>query len=89
MTNRADPDQLASLKPTDLDLHSLQRQGISGFSRTGVEIDSKDPVRKSKKLFLLGNQFGVLIRSASVRHFNEYPQLKFHGEIRKISAVFG
>ena len=32
MTNSADPDQLA----TDLDLHCLQRQGISGFSRTRV-----------------------------------------------------
>ena len=51
MTNSADPDQLVSLKPTDLDLHCLQRQGISGFSRTRVEIDSKDPVRKSKKYF--------------------------------------
>ena len=34
MTNSADPDQLASQKPTDLDLHCLQRQGLSGFSRT-------------------------------------------------------
>ena len=37
MANSADPDQLASLevkKPTDLDLHYLQRLGISGFSRT-------------------------------------------------------
>ena len=33
MANRADPDQLA-----DLDLHCLQRQGISGFSRTKVKI---------------------------------------------------
>ena len=32
MTNSADPDQLAS----DLNLHCLQRQGISGFSRTRV-----------------------------------------------------
>ena len=32
MTNRADPDQ----KPTDLDLHCLQRQGIFRFSRTRV-----------------------------------------------------
>ena len=36
MTNSADPDQLAS-KPTDLDLHCLQSQGISGFSRTRVK----------------------------------------------------
>ena len=32
MTNSADPDQ----KPTDLDLHCLQRHDISGFSRTRV-----------------------------------------------------
>ena len=39
MTNSADPDQLASLKkPTDLDLHCLQRQGISGFSMTRVKV---------------------------------------------------
>ena len=25
-------------KPTDLDLHCLQKQGISGFSRTGVKV---------------------------------------------------
>ena len=30
MANSADPDQLAS----DLDLHCLQKQSISGFSRT-------------------------------------------------------
>ena len=35
MSNSADPDQLAS--STDLDLHCLQRQGISGFSRTRVK----------------------------------------------------
>ena len=38
MTNSADPDQdqvsLLLQKPTDRDLHCLQRQGISGFSRT-------------------------------------------------------
>ena len=32
MPSSADPDQ----KPTDLDLHCLQRQGISGLSRTKV-----------------------------------------------------
>ena len=37
MTNSADPDQLAS-EPTDLDLHCLQRQCISWFSRTRVNI---------------------------------------------------
>ena len=37
MTNSADPDQLASEKPTDLDLHCLQRQGIYRFSRARVK----------------------------------------------------
>ena len=38
MANSADPDQLASSKkPTDLDLHGLLRQDISGFSRTRVK----------------------------------------------------
>ena len=36
MANSADPDQLPSKKPTDLDLHYLQMQAISGFSRTWV-----------------------------------------------------
>ena len=35
MTKSADPDQLGS-KSSDLDPHCMQRQGISGFSRTGV-----------------------------------------------------
>ena len=34
MANSADPDQLAS---EDLDQHCLQRQVISGFSRTRVK----------------------------------------------------
>ena len=33
-------------KPTDLDLHCLQRQGISGFSRTRVEITLFIPKKK-------------------------------------------
>ena len=37
MANSADPDQLASKKPTDLDLNCLQRQDISGLSRTRVK----------------------------------------------------
>ena len=38
MTNSADPDQLASEKPTDLDLYCLKRQVKSGFSRTRVKL---------------------------------------------------
>ena len=36
-----------SVKPTDLDLHGLQRQGISGFSRTRV----KCPFLKQASVF--------------------------------------
>ena len=43
MANCADPDQLASEKPTDLDLHCLQRQGISGFSMTRVKVITVSP----------------------------------------------
>ena len=39
MANSADPDQLASQKPSDLDLHCLQRQVISRFSRTKVNAE--------------------------------------------------
>ena len=54
MANSADPDK----KTTDLDLHYLQRQGISGFSRNGIkqfysrEISPLSPntVLKSKAL---------------------------------------
>ena len=35
MINSADPDQLAS-KPTDLDLHCLQMQGIPGSAGQGL-----------------------------------------------------
>ena len=38
MANSADLDQLAFQRPTDMDLHCLQRQGISGFSRTRVKV---------------------------------------------------
>ena len=34
MTNSADPDSWLLQKPADLDLHCLQRQDVSGFSRT-------------------------------------------------------
>ena len=37
MTNSADPDQLASEEPTDLDLHCLQRQVISS-TRVNIKI---------------------------------------------------
>ena len=49
MANSADPDQLICQiqiswllqKPADLDLHCLQRQGISGYSRTSINLISR------------------------------------------------
>ena len=49
MANSAEPDQLAS--PTDLDLHCLQRQGISGFRRTRVKGEHKSVVSNNLWLF--------------------------------------
>ena len=37
MKNSADPHQMASSEATDLDLHSLQSQGIYVFSRARVK----------------------------------------------------
>ena len=40
MVNSADPDQLASSeKPTDLDLHCLQRQIYQGSAGQGLTLD--------------------------------------------------
>ena len=44
MANSADPDLK---KPTDLDLHYLQRQGISGFSGQGARCTKKCDVDSS------------------------------------------
>ena len=51
MANSADLDQLASQKPTDLDLHCFQRQGISGFSKTRVNALSKTVAEDSLFFF--------------------------------------
>ena len=51
MANSADPDKLALQKPTDLDLHRLQRQGISGFSRTRVKGNNSEEQTPTKNIF--------------------------------------
>ena len=38
MANSADPDQLASQKPTDLALHFLLRQGMSCSAKEGLSL---------------------------------------------------
>ena len=42
MANSADSNQLASSEATNLDLHCLQMQGISGFCRTRVNLQPPD-----------------------------------------------
>ena len=60
MANSADPDQLA-WNTTDLDLHCLLWQGISGFSRTRVKAPSTTAAYDTfififLFLFLIGNK---------------------------------
>ena len=55
MTYSADPDSWLLQKPADLDLHCLQRQGISGFSRTRVNILPKTKRQLQRNCFLYGN----------------------------------
>ena len=72
MANSAGPDQLASSeanwsgsiswllqKPIDLDLHCLQKQGISGFSRTRVKVPTKLYPRWSISLLFRKNMFDI------------------------------
>ena len=53
-TNSADPDQIASSEATDLYLHCLQRQGISGISRTRVKHFEKSLILKCLTMHLAG-----------------------------------
>ena len=60
----------------DSDLHCLQRQDISGFCRTSVNIFL---------IFRWKSMLWILVRSASF----EYPQPRFCSGIRKIQILFG
>ena len=64
MTNSADPYQLAFEKPTDLALHCLQKQCISGFSSTRV-----------KTSIIIGNQLRgpVISGNGQTNSFLEIP----------------
>ena len=53
MENSADPDQLASSEPNDLDLHCLQIQGIPGLSRTSVKVSKCKCLKLIKALTAL------------------------------------
>ena len=78
MTNSADPDQ----KPTDLDLHCLQRQGISGFSRTRVKAIRWNDAQKFENI-------DVMICIKCVLFSTHYAHiLCFHQETGKASILF-
>ena len=44
MAKSADPDQLLLQKPTDLDLHCLQRQVISGSAGQGLRTPNSNTI---------------------------------------------
>ena len=64
MANNADPGQM----PTDLDLHCLQSQSISGFSRTRIFVltlwvkFSADDILKYFSYFSQKTEFGICIK---------------------------
>ena len=77
MANSADPDQLAS--STDLDIHCLQRQDVSGFSTTRVKtryriVKYKVEGRKSKWYTFKGGNypivFGFLLKRGQLQTEN-------------------
>ena len=66
MTNSANPDQLASsLEANYLDLHCLQRQGISGFSRTRINVPS---IYFGSNVVFIGLQI-LIVSIYAVYHF--------------------
>ena len=75
MANSADPDQLA-----DLDLHCLQRQGISGFSRTRVKGKNFLPLRAKfyplRAASLIKEDIIFYIRCSLNFHFFKYFSLR-------------
>ena len=71
MANSADPDQLAS---SSLDLHCLQRQCMSGFSRTRGNIYRTDIMQRNTNLQLqpvLLHRNKVLTALLCFRHLSE------------------
>ena len=71
MANSADQISWFLQKPTDLDLYCLQRQGISGFSRTKVNF--------SMKTYIVDSHWNHITVVIPVRIHN----INFHGEREK------
>ena len=67
MTNSVDPDQLASLKPTDLELHCLASQGISWFSRPRVN--------NNKAVTTEMNKLALTSPSSMIEYVSQAPSL--------------
>ena len=69
MTNSVDPDK----KPTNLDLHCLQKQGVSGFSRTRAKnrlFGTRSNVKQKKTLSENNNmKTEIVIRPGVTRLF--------------------
>ena len=89
-------------KPTDLDLHCLQRQGISGFSRTSRKYIILTPLKPHIYIVKLGFTGIYIIFLLSAKNIdcgysleppcrgssNEYPQFMFWAEIWRLSDFF-
>ena len=64
-------------KPTDLDLHCLQRQGISGFSRTKVkDIILHDTLRKNPLFMIRTKGNGYIFRVGNSGRIGRSPSEK-------------
>ena len=83
IANNVDPDQ----KPLDLDLHCLERQGISVFSRTRVKVLSKIVVDNILILVYFSEKkgFGISYASSADNSY-EMPNLIFSAKYELIRA---
>ena len=70
--SRLNPDQWLLQKPSDLDLHCLQRQGISGFSRTRVNPSTPQIIHFISELlkpnFFIADSDENFMRNAQKEH---------------------
>ena len=59
MPNIVDPEQMASQKPTDLDLYCLKRQGISRFSRIRIKQNEHSKKKKNNKKTIMSYLYNM------------------------------